>query len=177
MIESIESFTEYWVHARARTTRVLDHLPEGELEWTYAPGRFTFGDLFRHLAGIERFMYAETVQGRPNAYPGHSQALASGLTAVRAYLQRCHTESLVIFRGLSDADLQRKSLTAANTPITTWKWLRAMVEHEAHHRGQLYLMLALRGVPTPPLYGLTSEEVRERSLPRGDVSNATPAGA
>lgn len=44
---------------------------------------------------------------------------------------------------------------------------RVVVEHEVHHRGQLYLMLRLLGVETPPLYGLTSEEVRERSLPCG----------
>ena len=47
--------------------------------------------------------------------------------------------------------------------ITTWKWLRAMCEHEAHHRGQIYLMLGMLEVPTPPLFGLTSEEVRARS--------------
>lgn len=63
----------------------------------------------------------------------------------------------------TDADLERKCLTPAGTPITTWKWLRAMVEHEAHHRGQIYLMLGLLNVPTPPLYGLTSEEVQARS--------------
>ena len=34
--------------------------------------------------------------------------------------------------------------------------------HEAHHRGQLYLMLALRGVKTPPIYELTEEEVAAR---------------
>ncbi|MBP7618686.1 MAG: hypothetical protein KA743_09230 [Geothrix sp.] len=28
------------------------------------PGAFSFGDLFRHRLGLERFMYAETVQGR-----------------------------------------------------------------------------------------------------------------
>jgi uncharacterized damage-inducible protein DinB len=39
-----------------------------------------------------------------------------------------------------------------------------MIEHEAHHRGQLYLMLGMHGVDTPPIYGLTSEEVRARSL-------------
>jgi uncharacterized damage-inducible protein DinB len=39
-----------------------------------------------------------------------------------------------------------------------------MVEHEVHHRGQLYLMLAMLGVRTPPIYGLTSEQVRERSV-------------
>jgi len=40
-----------------------------------------------------------------------------------------------------------------------------MIEHEAHHRGQLYLMLGMIGVRTPPLYGLTEEQLRERSVP------------
>ena len=39
-----------------------------------------------------------------------------------------------------------------------------MIEHESHHRGQLYFILGLRGVATPPIYGLTSEEVRSRSV-------------
>ncbi len=43
------------------------------------------------------------------------------------------------------------------------KWLRPMIEHEVHHRAQIYLTLGMLGVDTPPLYGLTSEEVRERS--------------
>ena len=38
-----------------------------------------------------------------------------------------------------------------------------MTEHEAHHRGQLYLMLRLLGVPTPPLYGLTEEQLLDKS--------------
>jgi uncharacterized damage-inducible protein DinB len=38
-----------------------------------------------------------------------------------------------------------------------------MVEYEIHHRGQIYIYLALLGVPTPPLYGLTSEQVVEPS--------------
>jgi uncharacterized damage-inducible protein DinB len=163
MIEDIRSFTEYWTNARSRTTRVLDHLPEGELEWSPAPGRFSFGDLLRHLAGIERFMYAENALGRPSRYPGHAASLGAGLAGVRAYMERCHAESLDVFRALSDADLHRKCVTPAGNPITTWKWLRSMVEHEAHHRGQLYMMASLRGVSIPPLYGLTEEQVAERS--------------
>ena len=38
-----------------------------------------------------------------------------------------------------------------------------MVEHEVHHRGQIYTYLGLLDVPTPPLFGLTSEEVRAKS--------------
>ncbi len=47
--------------------------------------------------------------------------------------------------------------------VTTWKWLRMMVEHEIHHRGQLYTMLAMIDVPTPPLYGMTSGQVAARA--------------
>jgi uncharacterized damage-inducible protein DinB len=54
-------------------------------------------------------------------------------------------------------------MTPGGATITVWKWLRAMVEHEIHHRGQLYLYLSLLEVQTPPIYGLTSEEVMERS--------------
>ncbi|HSS79513.1 MAG TPA: DinB family protein [Thermoanaerobaculia bacterium] len=41
-----------------------------------------------------------------------------------------------------------------------------------HHRGQIYLMLGILGVPTPPLYGLTSEEVLARSVPAGEEAKS-----
>lgn len=64
---------------------------------------------------------------------------------------------------ISGLDLNAKCRTPDGASMTTWKWLRAMVEHEIHHRGQIYIYLALLEVPTPPLYGLTSEQVAERS--------------
>ena len=80
-----------------------------------------------------------------------------------AYADRLDHEARDIIGGLADADLARKCRTPAGIEITTWKWLRAMCEHEAHHRGQIYLMLGMLGVAAPPLFGLTSEEVRARS--------------
>ncbi len=163
-IRSIGPFLDYWASIRGRTRRVVACIPSDRLEWTYRPGKFTLGDLVRHLATIERFMYAETVAGRPSRYAGCGRELADGSDAVLALLDRLGAESRAIFGALTDADLERKCSTPAGTPITTWKWLRAMVEHEAHHRGQIYLMLGLLEVPTPPLYGLTSEEVQARSV-------------
>lgn len=162
-ISSVTQFLEYWDSIRGRTRRVVACIPPDRLEWIYRTGSFTLGDLVRHLATIERYMYAETVAGRPNRYPGCGRELADGYDAVLEYLDRLHREAKDIIGSLSDADLARKCLTPAGTRITTWKWLRAMVEHEVHHRGQIYLILNLLQVPTPPLYGLTSEEVRERS--------------
>lgn len=96
-------------------------------------------------------------------YPGHGRELAEGLPAVRDYFERLHEESVRIFAALSNEDLERRCTTPGGTPIAVWKWLRSMVEHEVHHRGQLYLYLAMLEIPTPPLYGLTEEQVRELS--------------
>lgn len=163
-IASVGPFLEYFEGIRARTRRVVGCIPPERLEWSHAPGRFTLGDLVRHLAAIERYMFAENVQGKPSRYPGHGRDLADGYAEVLTYLDARHAESMAIFASLGDADLRRKCVTPAGTPITVWKWLRAMVEHEVHHRGQIYLMLGMLDVPTPPLYGLTSEEVRARSV-------------
>jgi uncharacterized damage-inducible protein DinB len=162
-IRSISQFLEYWDNLRGRTRRVVTCIPPERLEWSQRDGAFTLGDLVRHLATIERYMYAETVVGRPSRYPGCGRELADGYEAVLAYHDRLHEETKALIGQLSDADLQRKCQTPAGVSITTWKWLRAMCEHEAHHRGQIYLILGMLGVATPPLFGLTSEEVRERS--------------
>jgi uncharacterized damage-inducible protein DinB len=163
-IRSVRPFLDYWASLRGRTRRLVQCIPPDRLEWTQREGAFTLGDQVRHLAAIERYMYAETVSGRPSRYQGCGRELADGFDAVVAYLDRLDGESVAIIGALSDGDLERKCLTPAGTAITTWKWLRAMCEHEAHHRGQIYLMLGMLGVPTPPLFGLTSEEVRARSV-------------
>lgn len=162
-IQSIGAFLAYWNTFRARTRRVVECIPPDRLEWSARAGAFTLGDLVRHLATIERFMYAETVAGRPSRYAGCGRDLADGYDAVIELFDRLDREAREILGALSDADLQRKIQTPAGVSFTAWKWLRTMPEHEAHHRGQIYLMLGMLEVPTPPLYGLTSEEVRARS--------------
>ena len=165
-IRSVAEFLDYWTNLRGRTRRVVTCIPPERLEWTPRPGAFTLGDLVRHLATIERYMYAETIAGRPSRYPGCGRELADGYDAVLTYFDRLDSESRTIIGTLSDQDLTRKCQTPAGVVITTWKWLRAMCEHEVHHRGQIYLMLNMLEVPTPPIFGLTSEEVRARSESR-----------
>jgi uncharacterized damage-inducible protein DinB len=164
-IQRADSFASYFDAIRGRTLRVAACIPRDRIEWAPRAGAFSFGDLLRHLGAIERYMFAENAQGLPSRYPGHGRELADGYDEVMGFLVRMHGEAMAIFRALTPADLERRCKTPAGIAMTTWKWLRAMVEHEVHHRGQIYLMLGQIGVPTPPLYGLTSEEVRARSLP------------
>jgi uncharacterized damage-inducible protein DinB len=158
-----QEFLDYYEKVRQRTHKVIACIPRDKFDWRYAEGKFSFADTIRHLAAIERYMYAENAQFKPSRYPGHGPELADGPEKVLAFFNQLHQESMEIFGKLSAEDLQKKCVTPGGTPITVWKWLRAMVEHEVHHRAQMYVYLGMLGIPAPPIYGLTSEEVRARS--------------
>ena len=162
-MNELATFLDYWPSIRARTRRVVECIPHDQIDWSVAPGRWSLGDIVRHLGAIERWMYVENAHGRPSRYPGHGRELADGYENVVAYLDRCHAEAMSELRSLTPEQWTGRATTPGGVSITTWKWLRAMVEHEAHHRGQLYLMLGMLGVTTPPIFGLTEEEVALRS--------------
>ena len=163
-ITSIKSFLAYYAKIRERTNNLIKVIPPEHSEFAYMPGKFTIADQIRHIATMERYMFAENVAGRKSAYHGCGKKLADGYENVIKFFNKLHDESLEIFGSLTDKDLRRKCTTPGNTEIAVWKWLRAMVEHEIHHRGQLYIYLNLLKIKTPPMFGLTSEEVQQRSV-------------
>ena len=162
-MSEVDGFLDYLERVRERTMRVVACVPPDRVDWTYREGKFTLGDLMRHLASIERWMFAENAMRRRSSYPGHGKELADGYEAIVAYMRRMHEESVALLRTLTDDDLAQKTMTPGGVELRIAKWLRSMIEHEIHHRGQIYLYLAMLDVPTPPLYGLTEEEVHRRS--------------
>ena len=52
------------------------------------------GDQIRHIAAIERYLYAETIAGRPSIYRGCGKELADGYEDVIKYFNDLHEESL-----------------------------------------------------------------------------------
>ena len=162
-ITSVPSFLDYYERVRERTLRLITVVPPSALDWTYKAGKFTVADVIRHIAATERYMFAENVAGRQSCYNGCGKDLADGYEPILEFVYKMHRESVAIFNTLDDATLQRKCTTPGGE-ITTWKWLRAMVEHEIHHRGELYTYLNLLDVTTPPIFGLTAEEVQQRSI-------------
>ncbi|MEO8036761.1 MAG: DinB family protein [Acidobacteriota bacterium] len=155
---------DYFEKVRERTMRVVACIPPDRVGWAYKPGKFTLGDLMRHLAAIERWMFAENALRHPSCYPGHGTELAESYDEVIQYMHRMHDSSMAIFRTLSPEDFEAKCMTPGGAELRIGKWLRLMIEHEIHHRGQLYMYLAMLDVPTPPIYGLTEEEVKARSI-------------
>jgi uncharacterized damage-inducible protein DinB len=161
----IGPFLRWFEGVRRRTRALAEAVPADLVEKATVPGRFTPGDILRHIAATERWMWGENARLRPSRYPGHGPELAEGKTAVLAYLDEMHAQTVEILEGLGPEDLERRCSTVGGVDLPVWKWLRLMVEHEIHHRGQLYETLGVLGIQTPPLYGLTEPQVRERSRP------------
>ena len=67
-----------------------------------------------------------------------------------------------ILKSIDNSELQKKIKVPGGAEITAWKWLRAMIEHEVHHRGAIYNNLSLLDIKTPPLFGLEEKEVRKK---------------
>jgi uncharacterized damage-inducible protein DinB len=160
-IRDLGIFLDYFGKVHQRTMRVVRSIPPDKVDWSFRQGKFTLGDLARHIAAANRYLFAETLQGKPSQYAGCGKELAASYDEIVSLMETLHQESFEIISGL---DLNGKCRTPDGVSMTTWKWLRAMVEHEIHHRGQIYIYLALLEVPTPPLFGLTSEQVAERRV-------------
>jgi len=163
-IRDIESFLAYFETIRERILRVVRAVPPEKLEWRHADDVFSCGDLARHIAAVERYTFTENALGRPSRYQGCGPELAEGHENVLAFMERMHRESVAMLKSLTPDDLAGKGLTPQGVPVTAWKLLRAMIEHEVHHRGEIYVYLALLGVPRPPLYGVTESELRRHSV-------------
>jgi len=93
---TIDWFLEYLSKVHQRTTRVAQCIPPDKLEWSFRGGKFTLGDLVRHIAAVERYMFAETIEGRPSRYAGCGRELADGYESVMRFREKLHGETVAI---------------------------------------------------------------------------------
>ena len=88
----LEEFLNHFAKVRQRTRRVAECIPADRVEWAYKPGAFTLGDLVRHIAVTERYIWAETVHRHRSRYKTHGRELADGRDAILAFMKMAATE-------------------------------------------------------------------------------------
>lgn len=108
-IRGIQPFLQYFGNVRERTMRVARCVPADKMDWTYAEGKFTLGDLLRHIAITERYLFAENILGRASRYKSHGKEFGAAREAILALMERLHAESMEIFSKLTDASLQENA--------------------------------------------------------------------
>jgi uncharacterized damage-inducible protein DinB len=143
---------------RQELLRYLDGLSPEQLSWYPAEDVESIGTQLLHVAAIEWSYVFEDIFGRPGEeYDGWEEALPLrlGLPQVAgkplAYfterLEQVRRDALDALRGLSDDDLSRivpEQPAEPGTPVYTIDWtLFHLVHHEAHHAGQVELLVRI----------------------------------
>jgi uncharacterized damage-inducible protein DinB len=158
-----DEFIRYYQRIKQRSLKVIRIIPEEQLEFRLQEGDFSLGDLARHIILIERDMYHFNLRGQKSRYQGCGPAYGATLDEILKLYERTMEEMIGLLQDQPPSYFQEKCLTPAGNPIRRGKWLRAMIEHEVHHRGQIYLLLRQLGITVPQIFQLSSEEVIDLS--------------
>jgi uncharacterized damage-inducible protein DinB len=158
MITDPKDFVKYFRGLRRRTVQVLDAVPPDKADWTPAPGEFTPVEIVRHLASVVE-MYTIIIEENRWTYAGHGPELSRTWPEALAYLERTTEACLARLEALPAGVLQAKRDTMGERPVSAWRFLMLMVEHEVHHRSQLATYLTLMGIEPPQMAGLKIEEI------------------
>jgi len=156
-IHRVAFFLDRYKKIRKLSMRLVSVISADLIDWRYKPGKFSIADHLRHIAAIERFMFAEVLQDKPSAYEGCGNELAEDLASILVFLEKCHLETLSIVARLNDKDMDSYCRSPGGIPVQKEQWLWMLAEHEIHHRAELYIYLNILGKTTPPMYGLSSE--------------------
>lgn len=158
-INNIDKFLNYWSKIKLRTRRIINVIPIEHCDWSYKNGKFTCADIVRHIANIERYLFVENIISGQNKYIGCDFSTQFGYENFIEMFDKLHQESYDFISKLDNEKLNIKIYTPNNHLISVSNWLRAMIEHEIHHRAQLYIYLNMMEIQTHPIFEFTSEEV------------------
>ena len=163
MFTTVRDFITEWKYESQATGRVLEAMTDASLSQRITSDNRTLGQLGWHLATTIHEMLSRTGLEFPSL-EGDEHAPASAAVIAESY-KRASADLLqaIETQWTDDTLVQLTDMYGEQWP--NGLTLRILIKHEVHHRGQIYLMLGMLDVRTPPLYGLTEEQLRERSAP------------
>lgn len=156
MFRSIQDFVSHWAYESERTHTMLLSIPDAELDNKINENVRSIQRLAWHIASTIPEMMERTglhVQGLDHnaAPPTTMQEIAD------AYQQVSQSLIAELQQNWTDEHLEHKD----NMYGEEWKrgfTLLCLSMHQAHHRGQLTVLMRLAGLKVPGVYGPAKEE-------------------
>jgi len=141
---------KYWSIVREDLFQALDQVSDEELHFRPREGLWSLGEVARHIAGAEDGWFGHVVWQQYADWPPESNhAETPTVDSVRALLTEVHERTVSYLEPLSDQDLETiiKAPWGNEFPLRWVVW--HVLEHEVHHRGEIFLMLGLLGREAP----------------------------
>jgi uncharacterized damage-inducible protein DinB len=142
-------YFEHWVRHRKVLHGLVDLIGNEHIHYKPWNGAFSLGALTIHIAvSSDRF-----VQGIKNGEFtfSHSSNDFETIEDIKNIVSQYTEQTKSTFKILSDSDLEQQ--LAFNGFIASGKeWLGTMIDHEIHHKGQLFTYARLIGIDKLPFF-------------------------
>jgi uncharacterized damage-inducible protein DinB len=160
MFRNLAAFNGLWTHESESTLKLLEQLTDASLAQAVTPGGRSLGRLANHL--IETL--TEMPQRMGLGIQEEHAAYATAADIVSNYM-RCSDQLLsAINAKWTDANLD-DTADMYGEQWTHYFSLGVLVLHQAHHRGQMTVLMRQAGLAVPGIYGPSKEEWEQMGVP------------
>jgi uncharacterized damage-inducible protein DinB len=162
MYRKIDDFEAAWIRETEGTLKMLNQLTDASLAQAVTPSGRTLGRLAWHLVLSlpEMARHAGLAVGGPD----QSAPIPSAARMAEVYARAADDVRAEIRRQWTDAQLTDE------IPMYGENWakgivLSALLGHQAHHRGQMTVLMRQAGLSVPGVYGPAREDWAALGMP------------
>ena len=140
----------HWRVVRRGLVAALDKLSDDQLDFVPGEGLWSLGTIVRHIANAEEGWFRYTVTREYAKWPAaYSANDYPSVRSVEALLEEVHARTEAFLEAGNVADLEQVVTIPSGERLTLREIVWHVLEHEIHHRGEIYLMLGLMGIEAP----------------------------
>jgi uncharacterized damage-inducible protein DinB len=156
LVRSIDDFVGAWQMESAFTQKVLDALTDASLAQKVTPSGRSLGFLAWHVVQTIPEMLGQA--GIPATGPGEHEPQPKSARAIAdAYKKAAASVGPALKKAWADAEID------GMIPMYGQQWPRGgtllgFMMHQAHHRGQMTVLMRQAGLKVPGTYGPAQEE-------------------
>ena len=156
MLRQIDDFQKDWAYESQATLKILRALTDDSLNQKVTPTGRSLGFMAWHLTQTLGEMLGHC--GLKVDAPSHDAACPTSAAEIAAaYEKGAKAISEEVGKNWTDETLLQED----NMYGETWKrgvTLFALIAHQAHHRGQMTVLMRQAGLQVPGVYGPSAEE-------------------
>jgi len=140
----------YWNLARCDLVEALSRLTDEQLDFTPGEGFRTIGDVARHIIDAEAGWVDLVVLGKDEPWPGYPRERCPTVKNILDEMERVHVVTEKLLDGHDAEWLNEMRERWDQTFSLRWVFWH-ILDHEIHHRGEIFLMMGLLGVEVPEI--------------------------